>query len=148
MFADLKTNSTLGAVRYTSLGVSTVPTAKVTMSQRDQHPADVFWVDDTGASKSMTADATGLRDYERAAPGDRVESTDGKNLPVANYRRLPLLVNQEDDTFLGKTQQLMLECVIYVPDLGHQNLMMAKALARTLDAPIIIYSKAFRLVEG
>ena len=140
MFADLKTDSASGVRLRTSLGTGTALTAKVITPQPPH--ADEFWAGDSGASESMTADDTGFEDYERAPPGDRVESAGGKFLPVAGYGRLSLLVDQGNGNFRSETQQLTLERVAHVPELGHHNLISAKALAKTLDAPMRVYPAA------
>lgn len=78
VFVILKTNSTHGAELRTCLEVGRAPSAKATISQRDHHPTDKFWVDGSGASESMIADATVFENYERAPPCERVGSADGK----------------------------------------------------------------------
>lgn len=52
--------------------------------------------------------------------------------------RFRLLVDHEDGTFRGETQELMLERVAHVPGLGHHNLSSANTVAKTLDAPMCI----------
>lgn len=65
-------------------------------SQHSQLAANKFWVDDSTASERMTADATSFESYERAPPGDgKVESANGKFLPMAGYGQLRLLVYRE-----------------------------------------------------
>lgn len=51
-------------------------------------------------------------------------------------------MDREDGTLKGETQQLILRCVAHVPGLGHRNLISAKALSETLDAPMRIYAAA------
>lgn len=62
MFADLEIDSTLGIGQLVRLGVDETLTARALMSQRDQWPVDDVWIDDSVASESMTADATGIED--------------------------------------------------------------------------------------
>ena len=71
-----------------------------------------------------------------------MESAGGKFLPVACYGRLRLLVDQGNGKFRSETQRLTLERVAHVPGLGHPNLISAKALAKTLDAPMRVYPAA------
>lgn len=137
IFAVLKTNLTLGTRLHASLGGTTAPRA--TTSLHDQHPTHEFGVDKSGASQSMITDATAFKNYERAPTGDRGEGADAKLLPVVNYGRLRLLVDQEEGTFWCKTRQLMLEGVAHGPGLGNHSLASAEALAKALDAPMRRY---------
>ena len=120
----------------------TVSALKVSGPQFSQQHAGEYWVDDSGATESMTADPVGFEGYEPAPPEDQVESADGKILPVAGYGRLRLLVDQGDGSFLGETQKLTLERVVHMPGLGKHNLISAKALAKMLDAPMRVYPAA------
>lgn len=54
---------------------------------------DEFWVDGSGASESMTADAIGLDGFGRVLPGNKVGGADDTLLPLAGYERLRLLVD-------------------------------------------------------
>lgn len=104
MFPDWTINSTPGANLYTGLRVSRAPTAKITTTQSDRRPQEVFWVDDSGASESMDPDATGFETYELAPPRNGVERANSNHLPVPGYRGLRLMTDQEASTFQGKTQ--------------------------------------------
>lgn len=141
VLTDLRTNSTLGIRLDASLGVNRALTAKATVLQRNQRAADGFWIDDSGASESITADATGFESYERTSLGKRVKSADGKLPPAVGYGPLHLLVNQENGTFQGETQQLALERAAHVPGMGHHSLIPVKALAKALDASMHIYPR-------
>lgn len=74
----LKNNLTLGAGLHASFKVSKATPATVTTLQCDQHPADEFWVDGSGANKCITVGATDFERYDRATPIGRVESTSGR----------------------------------------------------------------------
>lgn len=47
---------------------------------------------------------------------------------MAGYRRLHMLVDQEDGSFWEETQKLVLDRVAHTPDLGHRNLVSAKII--------------------
>lgn len=70
----------------------------------------------------MTTDSNGFENYVGAPPADRAKSAGGNVLPVAGYRKLCLVVDQNTCTFRNLTTRLMLERIAPVPDLGQHNL--------------------------
>ena len=77
-----------------------------------------------------------------APPRDEVESAGGVFLPVAEYGRLRLLVDQDNGTFKGATRELTLDGVAHVPQLGRHNLLLTKRLTTAFDAPMRVYPDA------
>ena len=90
----------------------------------------------------MTEDSSHLEDYTPPLPRDEVESAGGVFLPVAEYGRLRLLVDQDDGTFKEATRELTLDRVAHIPNLGHHNLFSTKRLTTAFDAPMRVYPAA------
>ena len=90
----------------------------------------------------MTQDSSHLEDYTPGPPGDKVEIAGGVFLLVAGYRRLRLLVGQDNGTFKWATLELTLHRVVHVPKLGRHNLLSTKRLTTAFDAPMRVYLAA------
>ena len=90
----------------------------------------------------MTQDLSHLEDYTPAPPGDEVESAGGVFLPVAEYGRLRLLMDQDKGIFKGATRELTLDRVAHVPKLGRHNLLSTKRQTTAFDAPMRVYPAA------
>ena len=90
----------------------------------------------------MTQDSSNLEDYTPPPPEDKVKSTGGVFIPVAEYGRRRVLVDQDNGTFKGATRELTLDRVVHVPKLGRHNLLSAKRLTTAFDAPMRIYPAA------
>ena len=90
----------------------------------------------------MTQNPSILEYYTLPPPGDEVGSAGGVFLPVAGYRRLRLLVDQDDGTFKGATRELTLERVAHAPKLGPHNLLSSKRFTTGFDAPMRVYPAA------
>ena len=108
---------------------------------RERHEEE-YWVADSGATVNMTQDSPNIEDYTPPPPGDEVESAGGVFLPVAEYGRLRLLVDQDNGTFKGATRELTLDRVAHVSKQGHHNLFSAKRLTTAFDAPMRVYPAA------
>ena len=87
----------------------------------------------------MTQNSSHFEDYTQPPPGDEVESAGDVFLPVAGYRRLRLLVDQDNDTFKGASRELTLDRVAHVPKLGRYNVLSTKRLTTAFDAPMRVY---------
>ena len=90
----------------------------------------------------MNQDSSHLEDYAPGPPGDEVESVGGVFLPVAEYGRLRLLVDQDNGTFKGATRELTCDRVVHVPNLGRHDLLSTERLTTAFDAPMRIYPAA------
>ena len=108
---------------------------------RKRHEGE-YWVADSGATENMTQDSSHLEDYTPAPQGDEVESAGGVFLPVAEYGRLRLLVDQDNGTSKGATRELTLDRVARVPKLGRHNLLSTNRLTIAFDAPMRVYPAA------
>ena len=97
---------------------------------------------DSSATENITQDSSNLEDYTPTPPGDEVESAGGVFLSVAGYRRLRLLVDQDNGTFKGATRDLTLDRAAYVPKQGRPNLLSRKRLTTVFDAPMRVYPAA------
>ena len=118
----------MGSVR-TNFGAGLLVATSARLAARrapcERHE-DEYWVADSGATENMTQDSSHLEDCKPPTPGDEVESAGGVFLPDAGYRRLRLLVDQDNDTFKGVTRELTLDRVAHVPNLGRHNLLSTK----------------------
>ena len=105
---------------------------------RERHE-DKYWVADGGATENMTQDSSNLEHYTPAPIGDEVESLCGVFLSVAGYRRLRLLVDQDNETFKEAMRELSLDRVARVPKLGRHNLLSTNWLSTAFDATMRVY---------
>ena len=108
---------------------------------RERHESE-YWVADSDSTEIMTQDSSHLEDYTPAPPGDEVEIAGGVFLLVAGYRRLRLLVGQDNGTFKWATLELTLHRVVHVLKLGRHNLLSTKRLTTAFDAPMRVYLAA------
>ena len=136
----------LGSVR-TNLGVGLLatPSARPVLAARGaprEWHEDDYWVADGGATENMTQDTFHLEDYTPAPPGDEVESVGGVFLLVVRYRRLRLLVDQDNGTLKWAMRELTLDRVVHVSKLGRHNLPSTKRLTTAFDAPMHVYPAA------
>ena len=115
-----KHDDCLGSVRTNlGAGLNIATSARSAFAARDaprERHEDEYWVADSGATENMIQDSSNLEDYTLARPGDEVEIANGIFLPVAGYRQLQLLVDQDNGTFEGATRELTLYRVPHVPN--------------------------------
>ena len=95
---------------------------------------------DSNATKNMTQDSSHLEDYTPPPPGEEIESAGGVFVPVTEYGRLRLLMDQDNGIFKGATHEVTLNRIAHVPKLGRHNLFFTKRLITTaFDAPMRVY---------
>ena len=100
------------------------------------------WIADSGSTEHMTPDATALKEYKPAAPGDMVEVADKTLLPVQGYGGLTLELQQP-----GGITAVTLQNVAHVPALGF-NLLSTRRVSERSGEPFINYPNKAQLGLG
>ena len=100
------------------------------------------WIADSGSTEHMTPDATTLKEYKPAAPGDMVEVADKTLLPVQGYGGLTLELQQP-----GGITAVTLQNVAHVPALGC-NLLSTRRVSERSGEPFINYPNKAQLGLG
>ena len=125
------------SVHTTSM--SAIPGVAVTKSAPEGFES---WIADSGSTEHITPDATALKEYKPAAPGDTVEVADKTSLPVQGYGGLTLELQQPDSI-----TAITLQNVAHVPALGC-NLLSTRRASERSGEPFINYPNKAQLGLG
>ena len=103
---------------------------------------DEYWAHNSGITEIMTGDGTGIEDYRSEPLGDKVETASGENLPVSDYGRLRLILDQGTGNWKCETRELTLDRVAHVPRFGHHKPLSATRLSTVFNAPMQTFPAA------
>ena len=130
---------TLIARSVCSTNKSATPGVTVSKPESDRFES---WSADSGATEHMTPDATALKDYKPAAPGDVVEIADNNFLRTAGYGQLEMELMQP-----GGIMPVTLKKVAHVPALG-RNLLSTRRASESSGEPFVNYPNKAQLGLG
>ena len=92
------------------------------------------WEADSGATSHMSHTRAGMSAYKKASPGTTVEIADGNILPVNEFGRIEVDLDQPGHT----TKMVKMDDVAYVPGLSRNLLSTIKAVEQW-GKPLIYY---------